>query len=204
MSSQFNYFIKNCIQKKELFDFKKFSYFIKSRYKKYYLIDSVKLEDLIRRIYFVLSKIKDNRDFTKRVLLIGLSRKESNHFRYFNKVLKKMADRYDLVYTEWLHPGDVYDYYSRYYRHTKKGFKEKVNLPLVILTFSSEYEESIFKEYSFAGVPSFYFVGISNVFDKKFKDYPLLGYYSVPVLSFYLDLLNCCLNMSIGKRCKFN
>ena len=64
-------------------------------------------------------------------------------------------------------------------------------LPVVLLSFSKETDNAVFREFSKFGIPIIYILeGYTHL---EFKDYPIMGSYSRKMLNFYLNLLQYCL-----------
>ena len=182
-------FIKNkLLTKNVFFDSKNFSYFIKKYRSGFYFLDPFKIFLCFRKVLFIFKKTRSEET---RILFVGLKRADSRVHKLFNKSLKSLAIKNGHLYTNHLSEGHVYDYFSKYKRKTTSEFCAG-KLPCLLFIFSRTYEDSLFKEFSRAGVPSFYFMGQDLGFNNNLKDYTLFGTYSSTMLTFYLDFLNYC------------
>lgn len=173
------------------FDVKNFKYFIKKYNLNFYFIDYKKIFYSLTKVLRILQRVNSTGG---QILFIGLHPGDTRFYNSFNRSLKNLAKKNGHLYADFVRNGVVYDHFSFFKRNTFNDGGITKGLPSLIFTFSRRSHSDVFKEFSYAGIPSFFFISDSVGSSNSFKDYPLFGIYSKKMLSFYLDFVNYSFN----------
>jgi len=189
------FIFNNKILEANFFNVKNFSFFINKYNFSFFFYDHKKIFGALKKLIFIINKVHISNES---ILFVGLHHRDSRFYSSFNKVLKALVIRNGHLYSDFVTEGSIYDHFSFYKRRSLNNLNSSTessafkgeNLPQVLVTFSRTTSETVFEEFSSAGIPIFYFLGESVSSNNSFKDYPLFGIYSKKMLNFYLDLLN--------------
>jgi ribosomal protein S2 len=193
MSSVKKVFIKNQLLKSNLLNHQKYSFFLKKTNVNFSFYNYKQIYQQLSLLVHILKQVKLQGGT---IAFVGLLKKDYIHYKYFNRVLKNLVIKKGHVYIESKINGLLYNRWSLYKRRSNPSnfflnLQKNNKLPWILVSFSKESNNALFREFSKFGVPIFYLIEGSNHFE--FKDYPIMGTHSDSMLNFYLNILKYCL-----------
>lgn len=181
------------ILKSDLLDLKKYSFFLRKNNYSFSFYNYKIIYQQLKLLIYVLKSVQRKKQV---IVFMGLSKKDHLDFFLFNNFLKKLVIDKGHIYADSKFNGFFYNRWSLYKRqsHPSNFFlnlQKNNKLPVVLLSFSKETDNAVFREFSKFGIPIIYILeGYTHL---EFKDYPVTGSYSSKMLNFYLNLLQYCL-----------
>jgi len=175
-------------------DFKKYSYFLKKHNYAFSFYNSQIIYQQLKLLVFVLKRVQSKKCS---IVFMGLRRKDYVNYMSFNKILRSLVTKKGHIYADSKFNGFFYNRWSLHKRRSNPSsfflnFQKNNKCPVILISFSKETDNAIYREFSKFGIPVIYLLeGYSHF---EFKDYPLIGSYSSKMLNFYLNLLKYCLN----------
>jgi hypothetical protein len=181
------------ILKSDLLDLKKYSFFLRKNNYSFSFYNYKIIYQQLKLLIYVLKSVQRKKQV---IVFMGLSKKDHLDFFLFNNFLKKLVIDKGHIYADSKFNGFFYNRWSLYKRqsHPSNFFlnlQKNNKLPVVLLSFSKETDNAVFREFSKFGIPIIYILEGYN--HSEFKDYPVMGSYSRKMLNFYLNLLQYCL-----------
>ena len=186
-------FIDAQLLKSDLLDLKKYSFFLRKNNYSFSFYNYKVIYQQLKLLIYILKSVQRKKQI---IIFMGLSKKDHLDFLSFNKFLKKLVINKGHIYADSKFNGFFYNRWSLYKRqsHPSNFFlnlQKNNKLPVVLLSFSKETDNAVFREFSKFGIPIIYILeGYTHL---EFKDYPIMGSYSRKMLNFYLNLLQYCL-----------
>ena len=186
-------FIDVQILKSDLLDLKKYSFFLRKNNYSFSFYNYKIIYQQLKLLIYILKLVHRKKQV---IVFMGLSKKDHLDFFSFNNFLKKLVVEKGHIYADSKFNGFFYNRWSLYKRqsHPSNFFlnlQKNNKLPVVLVSFSKETDNVVFREFSKFGIPIIYILeGYTHL---EFKDYPVMGSYSRKMLNFYLKLLQYCL-----------
>jgi len=185
--------INTQVLKSDLLDLKKYSYFLK---KNNYNFSSYNYKIIYQQLKLLVYILKSVQYSNQTIAFMGLSKKDHIDYIIFNTILKKFVLKKGHIYADSKFNGFFYNRWSLYKRQSNPSnfflnLQKNNKFPVVLISFSKETNNAVFREFSKFGIPIIYILEGYKHFD--FKDYPILGSYSRKMLNFYLNILQYCL-----------
>jgi ribosomal protein S2 len=193
MSSIKKVFIKNQLLKSNVLNYQKYSFFLKKTNANFSFYNYKQIYQQLSLLVYILKQVKLQGGT---IAFVGLFKKDYTYYRFFNRVLKNLVIKKGHVYIESKINGLLYNRWSLYKRRSNPSdfflnLQKNNKLPWILVSFSKESNNALFREFSKFGIPIFYLMEGSNHFE--FKDYPIMGTHSDSMLNFYLNILKYCL-----------
>ena len=185
--------IKNQLLKSNLLNRQKYNFFLKSTNVNFSFYKYKQIFQQLRLLVYILKQVKLKGGT---IAFIGLLKKDYINYRLFNRILKNLAIKSGHIYVDSKINGLLYNRWSLHKRRSNPSdfflnLQKNNKLPWVLVSFSKESNNALFREFSKFGIPIFYLIEGCNHFE--FKDYPMIGSYSDSMLNFYLSVLKYCL-----------
>jgi hypothetical protein len=185
--------IKNQLVKSNLLNRQKYSFFLKNTNINFSFYKYKRIYQQLSLLVYTLKQVKLKGG---NIAFVGLAKKDYVNYKFFNKSLKNFVVKKGYIYLDSKINGLLYNRWSLYKRRSNPSdfllnLQKNNKLPWVLISFSKESNNALFREFSKFGIPIFYLIEGCDHFE--FKDYPILGSYSDSMLNFYLSVLNYCL-----------
>ena len=185
--------IKNQLLKSNLLNHQKYSFFLKKTNVNFSFYNYKQIYQQLSLLVYILKQVKLKGG---KIAFVGLFKKDYINYRFFNRALKKLVIKRGHIYIDSKINGLLYNRWSLYKRRSNPSkfflnLQKNNKLPWVLVSFSKESNNALFREFSKFGIPIFYLIEGCDHFE--FKDYPIMGSYSDSMLNFYLSVLKYCL-----------
>jgi len=185
--------IKNQLLKSNLLNCQKYSFFLQSTNVNFSFYNPKRIYQQLRLFVYILKQLKLKGG---NIAFVGLFKKDHINYRLFNKVLKNLVIKKGHLFIDSKFNGLLYNRWSLYKRCSNPSefflnLQKNNKLPCILVSFSKEHNNALFREFSKFGIPIFYLIEGCDHFE--FKDYPVMGSYSDSMLNFYLSILKYCL-----------